>query len=122
MTEALLQAENKFLRARIEFLELKLKTEQEQEPQEEFVDLDQLCVPQLKDICGALGHPMSSARRRGHVLGFLQAHFDPEKDRYSSGYYGLNPKQKMKAIVEAVKDLQSKGYGKDIIIQKKLDD
>ena len=120
MTEALLQAENKFLRARIEFLELKLKTEQE--PQEEFVDLHQLCVPQLKDICGALGHPISSALRRGFVLGFLQAHFDPEKDRYSSGYYGLNPKQKMKAIVEVVKDLQSKGKWKGIIIQKKLDD
>lgn len=102
MTEALLQAENEALKARIKFLELKLSLHEPKK--EQFVVYDKLSRPQLRDISNTLGRHMSSARRKAYIMYAIKNY----EERHG-----------MKHIVQAVKDLHSKGLHKDIIIYEK---
>ena len=104
---ALLEAENEALKARIKFLELKLSLQEQnqQEPkEEEFVVYDKLSRPQLRDISNTLGRHISSARRKSYIMATIK--------NYEESYG-------MKHIVQAVKQLQSEGKLKGIKIHKK---
>ena len=102
MNEILLQAENAALKATIRFLELKLSLHEPKK--EEFVVYDKLSRPQLRDISNTLGRHISSARRKSYIMATIK--------NYEESYG-------MKHIVQAVKDLHSKGLHKDIIIYEK---
>ena len=102
MNEILLQAENAALKATIRFLELKLSLHEPKK--EEFVVYDKLSRPQLRDISNTLGRHISSARRKSYIMATIK-HYEE--------IHG------MKHIVQAVKDLHSKGLHKDIIIYEK---
>jgi len=130
MEETLLQAENKFLKARIEYLELKLSTEskpwQECERPEhyendfdwgydtgydygyddllskEYVDLFQLDIDKLKDLCKELG-------------------IHNGRPSYPKWKLVLRLHHKMDKVVEKVKEFKSRGLYKDVFICKLKD-
>ena len=98
MEETLLQAENKFLKARVEFLELKLSSLSETKQGGEYLDLHQLSMEQLADIGMQLGQKFNSGHTKSRRVYFL---------RHCHG---------MAKVLKAVKDMQSRGLHKDIYI------
>ena len=107
MNDTLLQAENELLKAKIKWLvtKISLLEQKPHEPKkEEFVVYDKLSRPQLRDISNTLGRHMSSARRKSYIMATIK--------NYEENYG-------MKHIVQAVKDLHSKGLHQDIIIYEK---
>ena len=104
MEETLLQAENKFLQARIEYLELKLSSESDAQEllSKEYVDLFQLDIDKLKDLCQALGIHNGRPSYPKWKLVFPLHH-------------------KMDKVVEKVKEFKSRGLYKDVFIWKLKD-
>lgn len=98
MQATLLEAENKFLKARIEFLELKLSSLPETKQRGEYVDLYQLSMEQLADIGMQFDRRFNSAHTKSKRVYFL---------RYCFG---------MAKVLKVVKDMQSRGLHKDIEI------
>jgi|SaaInlV_125m_DNA_1040241.scaffolds.fasta_scaffold53150_1 hypothetical protein len=96
MQETLLEAENKSLKARIEFLELKLSLLSENEQRGEYLDLHQLNMKQLLDVGMQLGK-----------------HFNSGWDKRKRVYF-LRHCYGMAKVLKVVKDMQSRGLHKDI--------
>ena len=101
MEETLLQAENKFLQARIEYLELKLSTGSNLQEllSKEYVDLFQLDMDQLKDLCQELGiHNGRPSYPKWKLVFPLHLRMDK--------------------VVEKVKEFKSLGLYEDIFVWK----
>ena len=104
MEETLLQAENKFLQARIDYLELKLSSGSNLQEllSKEYVDLFQLDMDQLKDLCQELGiHKGRPSYAKWKLV------------------YPLH--LKMDKVVEKVKEFKSRGLCRDVFIWKLKD-
>ena len=129
MEETLLQAENKFLQARIEYLELKLSTgsnlQECERPEDyendfdwgydtgydygyddvlskEYVDLFQLDMDQLKDLCQELG-------------------IHKGRPSYPKWKLVFPLHNKMDKVVEKVKEFKSRGLYKNVLVWKLKD-
>ena len=115
---ALLEAENEALKATIKFLELKLSLLEEnpKEPkEEEFIEIGSLRVPELHMLAVKLELCFS----KNWVKSQIESIFKGEGGEYVAGFSGLSQKRKMKAMVKAVKELQSEGKLEGIKIHKK---
>ena len=98
MQATLLEAENKFLKARIEFLELKLSSLSKTKQGGDYLDLHQLSMEQLAHIGMQLGKKFNSGWNKSKRVWYLRDIFGMAK------------------VLKVVKDIQSRGLHKDISI------